>query len=86
MDNGAFTTRNQFAHQPTTYLLPIHHDINVPDNDCDSDGPAPLIPDSDDSDGAFAHDRDDDCRSINGQPATTQGNAHRPTNPRPLPR
>ena len=63
----------------------------MPDNDCDSDGPPPLISDSDDSgsdddsDGAFAHDRDDDCRSSSGQPATTPAIAPSPTNFRTLP-
>ncbi len=96
VDNSAFTSRNPFAHRSTPYMLPIHHDINTPDNDCDSDGPPPLIPDSDDSgsddngsdddsDGAFAHDRDDDCRSSSGQPATTPGIAPSPTNFRTLP-
>jgi hypothetical protein len=40
-DNGASTARNPFAQRPAPYQLPIHHDSDPPDNDCDSDGPPP---------------------------------------------
>ena len=87
-DNGAIMARHPFAQRPAPYPRPINHDSNPPDNDCDSDGPPSLIPDSDDSgsdddnDGAFAHNRDDDCRSSSG---TTQGIATSPSNFRTLP-
>jgi hypothetical protein len=75
----------------STTPRPINNESNPPDNHGDSDGPPPLIPDSDDSesdhdsDGAFAHDRDDNCRSSSGPPATTQGISTSPTNFRTLP-
>ncbi len=90
-DNGAIMAQHPFAQRPAPYPRPINNDSNPPDNDGDSDGPPSLIPDSDDSgsdddsDGTFAHKRDDNCRPSSGQPATTHGIATSPSNFRTLP-
>ena len=74
----------------TTAPYPSLSTVNNPLDDDSSDGPPPLIPDSDDSDsdsdGAFAHDRDDDCRSTSGPSAANQDIANNQASFRTQPR